>query len=330
MIIIGVPFKDLVVKEPISIDELAGKKVDIDAYNVLFQFLSAIRQRDGTPLKDEQGNVTSHLSGIFHRTLKLMQAGVQPCFVFDGDAPELKADTQAARRAIRAAAKVKHEAALAAGDIETARKYGQQSITLNSEMIKESKELIQAMGLPVIQALGDAEAQAAYMCQKGLVWAVVSQDYDTLLFGAQRVIRNLTISQKKRGTKIITPEIISLTDTLNKLKIDHKGLINVAILVGTDFNSGVKGIGPKTAVKIIQEGNIEKYKADMPKFDAVQGIFLKPAISTGYTLEWKPLDINKVKEILCQRHGFKESRIDSALGLNKSQTNKNQKSLADF
>jgi len=326
----GVPFKDLVVRAPISIEDLAGKKLAIDTYNVLFQFLSAIRQRDGTPLMDKDGKITSHLSGIFHRTLKLMQAGIKPCFVFDGTAPELKAETQASRRAIRADAKIKHEKALAEGDIETARKYGQQAITLTRDMIKESKELINAMGLPVIQAIGDAEAQAAHMALKGQVWAIVSQDYDSLLFGAPRAIRNLTISQKKRGTQIITPEIIDLAKTLNALKVDRQGLVDAAILIGTDFNSGVKGIGPKTAVKIAREGRFEDYEEQLPRLAAVRKIFLEPATTSNYDLDWKPIDVTKVKAILCDRHGFSEARIDTALGLNKSQTNKYQKSLADF
>ncbi|MBT3940468.1 flap endonuclease-1 [Candidatus Woesearchaeota archaeon] len=326
----GVPFKDLVVREPISLEDLSGKKLAIDAFNILFQFLSAIRQRDGTPLKDDKGAITSHLNGIFYRTVKLMQAGAKPCFVFDGTAPELKADTQAARREVRAAAKVKHEAALASGDMESARKYGQQAITLTSDMIKEAKELIVAMGLPVIQALGDAEAQAAYMARKGQVWAIVSQDYDSLLFGSPRVIRNLTVSQKKRGTKIISPEMIDLADTLNELKLDRQGLVDAAILIGTDFNSGIRGVGPKSAIKIAREGRFQEYEDRLPRFAAVRKIFLQPATTNSYTLEWKPLDVTAVKEILCKRHNFSEKRIDSAMGLTQSQRNKDQSSLADF
>jgi len=327
---VGVPFRDLVAREPIEVSDLRGKKVAIDAYNVLYQFLSAIRQSDGTPLKDNNGNVTSHLNGLFYRTLKLMQAGIKPCFVFDGDAPELKSDTQAKRAQIKTDAEVKYSAAVEAGDMESAKKYAQQTSRLTSEMIKEAKELIVAMGLPVVQALGDAEAQAAYICQKGQVWAVVSQDYDALLFGSPRVVRNLTVSQRSRGGKIISPELIELAKTLNELKIDLHGLIDVAILVGTDFNEGIKGIGPKTAVKVVQEGNFSEYEDKIPRLSSVKNIFVKPAITNNYTLEWGQMNLDKIREILCGRHDFSENRLNSALGLNKSQTDKQQASLGDF
>jgi flap endonuclease-1 len=326
----GVPFKDLVVKEPISLEDLAGKKVAIDAYNVLFQFISAIRQYDGTPLTDKSGNVTSHLNGIFYRTLKLMQVGAKPCFVFDGTAPELKADTQAARSKIRTEANQKHRAAVAAGDAESARKYAKQMGYITREMVAEAKELISAMGLPVIQALGDAEAQAAYMARRGKVWAIISQDYDAVIFGAPRAIRNLTVSQKKKGTKQVMPEMIDLSKTLNSLKLDLPKLVDAAILIGTDYNKGVSGIGPKTAIKIVQEGRFSEYEEKIPRLSAVRAIFLKPATTDNYTLEWKPLDVDKVRDILCVRHDFSEDRLNKALGLSKSQLNKNQASLSDF
>lgn len=326
----GIPLKDVVVKKSISIESLSGKKVAMDSYNILYQFLSAIRQRDGTPLKDKDGNITSHLTGLFYRTIKLMQAGIKPCFVFDGDAPELKAETKESRAKIKTEAEKKYLAALDAGDMEMARKYAQQTSRITSDMIKEAKELLSAMGLPSVQALGDAEAQAAYMCQKGQVWAVVSQDYDSILFGAPRVVRNLTVSQRKKGGKIVTPEMIDLALTLNELKIDLPKLVDAAILIGTDYNDGVKGIGPKTAIKVVQEDRFSEYTSKLPRVSSVQNIFLKPATTTNYTLEWKPLDIKKIKEILCQRHGFSEARINSALGLSKSQTAKGQSSLDNF
>jgi flap endonuclease-1 len=326
----GVPFKDLVVKDKITLEQLAGKKLAIDAYNILFQFISAIRQYDGTPLTDKSGNVTSHLNGLFYRTLKLMQVGAKPCFVFDGTAPELKADTQAARSKIRLEANQKHKAALAVGDYEAAKKYAKQIGYITKEMVAEAKELISAMGLPVIQALGDAEAQAAYMARKGKVWAIVSQDYDSVIFGAPRAIRNLTVSQKKKGPQQIMPEMIDLTKTLNVLKIDLPRLIDAAILIGTDYNEGVKGVGPKTAIKIVQENRFSEYESQIPRLSAVRSIFLKPATTDNYVLEWKPLDVEKVREILCKRHDFSEARLSKALGLSKSQLDKNQASLSDF
>jgi flap endonuclease-1 len=326
----GVPFKDLVVREPITIEQLVGKKLAIDAYNVLFQFISAIRQYDGTPLKDKSGNVTSHLNGLFYRTLKLMQAGAKPCFVFDGTAPELKAATQAARSKIRLEAAQKHKSAVEVGDHEAAKKYAKQTGHITREMVAEAKELISAMGLPVVQALGDAEAQAAYMARKGKVWAIVSQDYDSVIFGSPRSIRNLTVSQKKKGSQLVVPEMINLTKTLNALKIDLPKLVDAAILMGTDYNQGIKGIGPKTAIKIVQEDKFSEYESQIPRLSAVRTIFLKPATTDNYDLEWKPINLEKLREILCVRHDFSEDRLNKALGLTKFQTDKSQKSLADF
>jgi flap endonuclease-1 len=326
----GINFKDITLKKPISIEELRGKKLAVDAYNIMYQFVSAIRQRDGTPLADKDGNITSHLNGLFYRTMKLIQAGIKPCFVFDGDAPELKAATQDARIKIKVKAEQKYKDALEKGDMETARKFAQQTSRITSEMVAEAKELLSAMGLPCIQAIGDAEAQAAYMAQKGQVWAIVSQDYDALLFGSPRSVRNLTISQKRKGGKIITPEIIYLSDTLNTHKIDLPKLVNAAILVGTDYNEGVKGIGPKTAIKIVQEGRFSEFEDKIPRLKAVQTIFLKPAITNNYSLEWKSLDVKKIKEILCERHGFGEVRVNNSLGLKKSEADKAQSSLGDF
>ena len=266
----------------------------------------------------------------------MLEYGIKPCFVFDGKPLDLKAETSAKRHDIRVAATEKHEAALKDGDTEAARKYGQQAVRMSKEMIIESKELLTAMGLPVVQAISDAEAQAAYMAKKGQVWAVASQDYDSVLFGAPKLIRNLTISGRKKlpgkaTTISVGPEIIDLTEVLNTHHIDIQGLVRAALLVGTDFNSGVKGIGPKTAIKIVQDGQFEEKASDMPVREQLEKIFLSPAITTGYTLTWKTPNPEKIKEILVKRHDFSEARVDSSLKkIEKSWKASQQKGLSDF
>jgi len=322
----GVNLKDLVIKHNLELKDLAGKKIAIDAYNVIYQFLSTIRQYDGTPLMDKNGNVTSHLSGLFYRTINLIEAGVQPVFVFDGKAPVEKQAVQQAREEIREVAREKHKEALERGDTEEARKFAQQTSRLNSAMIQESKELIKAMGLPFVQALSEGEAQAAYMCNKGDVWAAASQDYDTLLFAAPRLIRNLSISKKKD----ISIEIIDLIETLNALHVDVSGLVDIGLLVGTDYNvSGVKGIGPKTALKIVQEGKIKEYEIKINSYTTIKKLFLSPIVNKDYDLKWTAPDATKIKEILVDRHGFSEDRIDAAI---ERMIGKpiNQKGLGDF
>jgi flap endonuclease-1 len=328
----GVNLKDLVLKHEIKLEDLSGKRIAIDAFNHIFQFLSTVRQADGTPLMDSKGNTTSHLSGIFYRTINLLEAGVQPCFVFDGQAPAEKASVQEERGAIREEARLKHKEALERGDLEEARKFAQQTSRLTAEMIAESKELISAMGLPWCQAIGEGEAQAALMAKKGHVWAVASQDYDTLLFGAPRLIRNLSISGKKKsgtGFVEVKPEILELAETLNYLQMDIEMFVKLGLLIGTDYNpKGVEGVGPKTALKVIRENKFLEYVDRIPNWEKLQGMFLRPLVTTDYALEWKNPDVEKIKEILCTRHEFSEDRITSALQrINKASP---QKGLRDF
>jgi len=314
----GIKFKDVVVKKEITFEELAGKRIAFDTYNILYQFLAAIRQRDGSPLRDSEGNITSHLIGLFSRTARVMEHGIKPCFVFDGKPPELKAETSKARRKIKLVAEEKYKLALQEDKLEDARKYAQQTSVLTPEMVRESKELIRAMGLPWVQAIADGEAQAAWMANKGHVWAVASQDYDALLFGTPRLIRNLTISGRKKlqGKHVyesVKPESINLADTLNELKIDIKGLVQAAILVGTDFNNGIKGIGPKTAIKEIKSGQYEKHAKTISRHRQVEKLFLEPAISTSFDLNWTAPDADKIRELLIKRHDFGGMRVNSAI-----------------
>ena len=189
----GVNLSPIVEAEEIGLDALRGRTVAVDAYNTIFQFLSIIRQPDGKPLMDQDGNVTSHLSGILYRTANLIEAGVEPVFVFDGKANDLKAETIEGRIARWEKAKREYEEALAAGDLEKAFSKAQQTSRMTHEILESSKELLDLLGIPVVQAPSDGEAQAAYMCSKGSVYAAASQDFDSILFGAPILVRNLFI-----------------------------------------------------------------------------------------------------------------------------------------
>jgi len=329
----GVNLRDLLIKHKIELEDLNGKKIAIDAFNTLYQFLSIIRQPDGQPLMDSKGNVTSHLSGLFYRTINLLEVGAKPVFVFDGKAPFEKVSVQVSREEIREQARAKHAEALAAGQLEEARKYAQQTSRLTREIIQESKELISAMGLPWVQAMAEGEAQAAYMCRKGDVWAVASQDYDALLFATTRLVRNLTISGRRKvdsKTVAVEPELIDLAECLNFLGIDIEKLVELALLIGTDYNpGGVQGIGPKTALKVIKEGKFSDYSDKIPNVDRLKQLFLKPTIVTDYSLEWKAPNPKKIKEILVEKHEFSEERVDIALK-RLEKTPVNQKGLSDF
>jgi flap endonuclease-1 len=332
----GVDISSIIYGKEIEIRDLVGKRIAIDAFNTLYQFLSTIRQRDGTPLMDSNGKVTSHLTGIFYRTSNLMSSGIKLCYVFDGKPPEFKAVSES-RRQRRDEARQRFEEARMRGDHEQARKYAQQSSRLTDDMVEETKKLLSAMGIPYIQAPSEGEAQAAHMCMQGDVHATASQDYDALVFGSTKLVRNLNITGKrklpgKNVYKQVNPEIYTFQDVLSSLEITREQFINLAILVGTDYNpGGIKGIGPKKALKLVKE-KTEPFKEVVWEFDikpqAIADWFNKPDVIDKYELEWKGVDAEVVKGILCDGHGFSEERVDNTLA--KITSTASQRSLSEF
>ncbi|BAA30521.1 flap endonuclease-1 [Pyrococcus horikoshii] len=318
----GVPIGDLVPRKEIDLENLYGKKIAIDALNAIYQFLSTIRQRDGTPLMDSKGRITSHLSGLFYRTINLMEAGIKPAYVFDGKPPEFKRKELEKRREAREEAELKWKEALAKGNLEEARKYAQRATKVNEMLIEDAKKLLQLMGIPIIQAPSEGEAQAAYMASKGDVYASASQDYDSLLFGAPRLIRNLTITGKRKmpGKDVyveIKPELVVLDEVLKELKITREKLIELAILVGTDYNpGGVKGIGPKKALEIVRYSRdpLAKFQrqSDVDLY-AIKEFFLNPPVTNEYSLSWKEPDEEGILKFLCDEHNFSEERVKNGI-----------------
>ncbi len=325
----GVNLRDLIPEEAvetIELNQLRGKTLAIDAYNALYQFLSIIRQPNGTPLKDSKGRITSHLSGLFYRTVNFLEAGIKPVYVFDGTPPEIKELEIERRKKIKKEAAKRYEEALKKGDLEAARTYAQQTATLTEEMVNDAKRLLDALGIPWVQAPSEGEAQAAYMAIKGDVWATASQDYDSLLFGTPRLVRNLTISgrrklPKKREYIEISPEVIYLDKVLKKLKITREQLIDIAILIGTDYNpDGVKGVGPKTALKLIRfHGSLKKALKEIREAhfpvdpDEIKKIFLEPRVTSNYKLSWNEPDRDKIVKVLCDEHDFSLDRVQRAV-----------------
>jgi flap endonuclease-1 len=316
----GVALRDIIAeyKTPVTWESLPGIAA-IDANNALYQFLSIIRQPDGTPLMDQRGRITSHLSGILFRVSNFMEKGIKPVFVFDGKPTILKQDTVDQRRKIREEAGEKWKIALEAGDEAEAYKQARSSSRVDTTIIETSKELLRLMGLPTVQAPGEGEAQASHMVIKGDARYVVSQDYDTLLFGAPNLVRNLTVSGKRKihGRQVtVNPERLLLPEVLDGLKLTREQLIEIGILVGTDFNPGVAGIGAKTGLKIVQKGEFEaKLREKLPDFDPapIMDIFLHPNVTDEYTLEWCHPDVNGIKKMLCEGYDFSEERVEKAM-----------------
>lgn len=325
----AVDLAQLVSKRKITFEELTGKTVAVDAYNVLYQFLSIIRSADGTPLMDSHGNVTSHLSGLFYRNIELMGYGVKPVYVFDGIPSILKQRTIEARMKRRTEAAEAWKTAVEEGRMEEAKSYAQASTRINKEIVASAKVLLGHMGIPFINAPSEGEAQASHMAKKGLVYAAASQDYDTMLFGSPYVIRNLTMSGKRKLPRKnvyinVEPELMSFEDTLKSLGLNQKQLIWLGILLGTDFNEGVKGVGPKTALKIVKDAksidDIKKYVHDKYSTDfeldirEVEGLFLNPEVNEISQGEFDKImsvrpDREKVAEFMCKEHDFSEERI---------------------
>ena len=326
----GVKFKDIVTPEEISLKDLEGRTVAIDAYNTIYQFLSGIRQRDGSPLMDQNGNVTSHLSGILYRTSSIVDKGIKPIYVFDGDSSEHKAKTLEQRRAIKEEAMEKWEEAKAAGNIEDARKFAIRTSRMSPYILESSKKLLDYMGIPYVQAEGEGEAQGAYMVKQGDAWAVASQDYDCLLFGAPRIIRNLTLSGGLSNL-----EYLELEKVLNDIDLTREQLIDVALMVGTDFNEGIHGIGAKTGLKLIRNNSLEDIlvqkgitEVDVEP-DELRDIFLKHEVNTDYDIKFKSAKKDKLVEFMCEEHGFSESRILNVTEKLKKLSS-TQKSLEDW
>ncbi len=311
----------------IGFEDLRGKVVAIDGYNALYQFLSIIRQPDGTPLKDSKGRITSHLSGVFYRMVNVLEEGVLPVFVFDGVPPEIKAAEVERRKEKRTEAAEKYEEALEAGDMEQAFVYATQATSLRKEMVEGAKHLLDLLGIPSVMAPSEGEAQAAHMAIKGDVWAVVSQDFDSLLHGAPRMVRNLTISGKRKLPRkkqyiVVKPELLELEKVLSELEITQEQLIDIGILLGTDFNpEGVKGVGPKTALKLIKEhGSLEEALKHLDKEvffpvkpEKIRKWFLKPEITDNYVLEKHDPDFEGTIDFLCNERDFSKDRVSKAL-----------------
>jgi len=318
----GVDLGDLFDKKEIGLPDLKGKVIAIDAFNTIYQFLSIIRQRDGTPLIDSHGEITSHLSGLLYRTTNLIEEGIRPVFVFDGEAPRFKTTTIEERKKTRTVAMERWEVAKAEGS-EDAFKYAQASSHLRGNMIEDAKKLLGFMGLPVVQAPSEGEAQAAFMVQNNDAYAVGSQDYDALLFGAPAVVRNLTVTGKRKlpgkGVYVeVKPEIIELQMGLQKLDISHDQLVDIALLVGTDYNEGIKGIGPKKALKSIKkhgsiEGVLSELGADIKNLTEIRALFLNPGVTADYEITWKKPNPQAITKFLCDEHDFSEARVSKAV-----------------
>ncbi|ADI74660.1 flap structure-specific endonuclease [Methanohalobium evestigatum Z-7303] len=333
----GVDIGELLHKKEVEISNLSNKTVAIDAYNTLYQFLSIIRQRDGTPLQDSKGRTTSHLSGILYRITNLVEEDIKPVFVFDGKPPDFKTDTLEKRKQSRENANQKWNEAKEKGLTEEAYKYAQGSARIDDQILDDAKYLLESMGIPYLQSPSEGEAQAAHMVQKGDADYVGSQDYDALLFGAPHVIRNLTITGKRKlpgkNTYIdLKPETIDMEENLKSMGITRSKLIDIALCVGTDYNKGLEKIGPKRALKLVKTHDsiksiIDETGQNIENVDKVKDFFMNPEVTDDYHLKWNRPNKDKIIQFLCEEHDFSEERVAKACDRLDSKLGSQQKTL---
>jgi flap endonuclease-1 len=349
----GCDLSSIIQGNEIEFADLSNKKIAVDGNNILYQFLSSIRQPDGSLLMDSKGNITAHLSGLFYRTIKWLENKIYPIFVFDGTPPEIKKQTLEKRKERKELAKEKFNQAIEEGDIKAAFSYAQQSSHLTLEMIEQSKELLEAMGLPFIQAPSEGEAQACYLVKKNFAWAIASQDYDSLLFGADRLIRYLSFSSKRKIPNkniyvSVKPELIELNKILQNLNLNHNQLVWLAILIGTDFNEGIYKVGPKTALKFVLgaqsfEEVINKLLEKFPtrkeeillaleNHEYIENFFLNPPVTEKFSINFLPINKEKVFSILVDKYEFSYDRVQKALAEIETiqREQKSQSKLDDF
>jgi len=334
----GVNLKDIMIRHPVTFEDLAGKTLIVDGYNMLYQFLSTIRSRDGSLFTDHHGHVTSHLIGLFSRVTNLMQKRIKLAFVFDGKVPELKHKELAKRAELKQEAAKKYEEALASEDVEAMKKYAARTSRLTRDMVAQAQELLTGLGIPWIQAPSEGEAQAAYMAKKGHGWAVSSQDYDSLLHGTPRLIQNLSIEGRRKvpgklAYTTVEPTLIDLQENLKALGITHEQLMWLAVLTGTDYApGGVKGIGPKKGLALVKKHKTaeEVFQPLNPEFDwkEVLNVFKTIPVTDDYILEWKPVDRKKLYSFLVEQHDFGAERVEKTL--DAIAPAKHQKGLGDF
>lgn len=308
--------------------DLRGDTVAVDAYGVFYQFLTTLRDQRGDLLTDDNGNVVSHLIGLMQKTQEMLDADVFPVYVFDGKPHPLKIATLDKRWEAKDKAQVRLAAAREAGDVAAIRAAAGATAFVSREMVESATKLLAAAGLPYVMAPQDAEAQCAAMTAARMVDAAASQDYDTLVYGAPRVLRNLTSG--KRDTEELLLAALHMDTGLAQ-----EGLIDLAILVGNDFHNGIKGVGPKTALKVLaQHGDLPGFFAACDKGLAcksavekrilnareelesehvaeVRRLFHQPAVDLEVSVKPGQPDATALHERLYEVHGFSAGRSDA-------------------
>ncbi|KAJ4303400.1 Elongation of fatty acids protein 2 [Kalmusia sp. IMI 367209] len=307
-----------------------GRKVAIDASMSIYSFLIAVRS-DGQQLMNESGETTSHLMGLFYRTLRMVDNGIKPLYVFDGAPPKLKSGELAKRFQRKSEAQAAAEEAKETGTAEDVEKFARRTVRVTREHNQECQRLLKLMGIPYIVAPTEAEAQCAVLARGGKVYAAASEDMDTLTFNTPILLRHLTFSEQRKEPILE----IHLDKVLEGLNMEREQFVDLCILLGCDYVDPIKGVGPSTALKLIRDfGTLEKVvehmKAgtkytipdDWPFADA-RLLFLEPDVRAAEEPEcdfkWEAPDVEGLVKFLVEEKHFSEDRVRS--GASKLQKN---------
>ncbi|KAL6545654.1 Elongation of fatty acids protein 2 [Orobanche gracilis] len=309
-----------------------GRKIAIDASMSIYQFLIVVGRSGTDMLTNESGEVTSHLQGMFSRTIRLLEAGIKPVYVFDGKPPDLKKQELAKRFSKRADATEDLNDALETGNKEDIEKFSKRTVKVTKQHNEDCKRLLRLMGVPVIEAPSEAEAQCAALCKTGKVYGVASEDMDSLTFGAPKFLRHLMDPSSKK-IPVMEFEVAKVLEELN-LTMDQ--FIDLCILSGCDYCDSIRGIGGLTALKLIrQHGSIESILENISKeryqipddwpYQEARRLFKEPSVFTDddqLELKWSPPDEEGLISFLVNENGFNSDRITKAIEKIKAAKNK--------
>jgi flap endonuclease-1 len=310
----------------------------------IYSFLVAVRS-EGQVLTNEAGETTSHLMGLFYRTIRICDNGIKPVYVFDGAPPKLKSGELAKRFQRKAEAQEAHEEAKETGTAEDMEKFSRRTVKVTREHNEECKRLLRLMGIPYIVAPTEAEAQCAVLAKGEKVYAAASEDMDTLTFNAPILLRHLTFSEQRKEPI----QEVHLDRVLDGLGLDRDQFIDLCILLGCDYLDPIPKVGPSTAYDLIKKhGSLEavvnyiekdpKKKFTIPEdwpYKEARELFLNPDVLPAdhedCNFQWKSPDIEGLVQFLVKEKGFSEERVKSgAEKLNKNLKTAQQSRLEGF
>ena len=311
----------------------------------IYSFLIAVRS-DGQQLMNESGETTSHLMGMFYRTLRIVENGIKPVYVFDGAPPKLKSGELAKRFQRKSEATAAHEEAKETGTAEEVEKFSRRTVRVTKEHNAECKKLLKLMGVPYIDAPTEAEAQCAVLARAGKVYAAASEDMDTLCFDSPILLRHLTFSEQRKepiqeihldrvlaGLSMDRSQVRDRSLSLAKLRyapLIYSQFIDLCILLGCDYLDPIPKVGPNTALKLIREhksleGVVESIQKDTKKkytipedwpYKDARELFFHPDVRQAdhedCDFQWNNPDVEGLVTFLAVEKGFSEDRVRSA------------------